>query len=461
MTTSSQLEAIRAEAVRSRGFIRGAETQLTKVIDAVDAALAAPTPEPEPTPPPTPEPTGDALPAANWATVPNSRPDKIEVVAYHTSGIDRVEFGPWGTVMQPDPDTGLYTIPNNADIRSLGATVYPKQGKPRTLDILEVNPPEPAKIVEIGTDRTIVDALIEAGDGGKVILTGNGRYTFGPEAKNPLSNYKLPVTVESFMGATIEQGGGMIRPHCVIHWRGVEFDYSTISRYYYGEPWFNACGFHGQLEGETSPHLVTGKYYATKCMVEDRVYGFTYATLLRDSVIRNVWGDAFQGARTVIDLQVSDLDGTKTGHHSDMFQIVGPGNAEDPDPENYIIKGLAGRNLHHVAAFFFKPTRWTTNDPEAFTKTLRNSAFVDIDIQWRPSESSEVEAGANSQLQSRFDNILFKNVNMPQQPLLFRNDIPDDAIQSWHAKDVVLDSVNAHPDSTLDAEGVTYINNPE
>lgn len=54
---SEELRAIRAEAIRSRGFLRAAETQLSKVIAAVDAAEMGPSePAPQPTPEPTPEP---------------------------------------------------------------------------------------------------------------------------------------------------------------------------------------------------------------------------------------------------------------------------------------------------------------------------------------------------------------------------------------------------------------------
>lgn len=54
------LDSLRQEAVRSRAFIRGAETQLTKVLAMIDAILAADTVAPPPdttTPPPPPDTT--------------------------------------------------------------------------------------------------------------------------------------------------------------------------------------------------------------------------------------------------------------------------------------------------------------------------------------------------------------------------------------------------------------------
>lgn len=50
------LDEARAELIRSRAFIRGAETQLTKALAALDAAMEQPAPEPEPEPQPEPEP---------------------------------------------------------------------------------------------------------------------------------------------------------------------------------------------------------------------------------------------------------------------------------------------------------------------------------------------------------------------------------------------------------------------
>lgn len=464
----TELEQARAEAVRARGFIRATETQLSKTIAEIDAALAAldtPAPDPvDPAPLPEPPASDGFKPIARWATVPGQTVREamiVEVAAFHIEGIDRIDFGAYGVATEPDPQTGLYTatVVGDSPVLRVPATVYPKSGPPRELETLTLYAEAPRTTIPIGPDTTIVEALIRAGDGGEVVLTAPGRYTFGPTTKNPLSNYTRPVLVRaSVEGAVITQAGGMIRPHCVIHWRGVAFDYATISRYFYGSPWFDGCTFTGELEGETSPHLVTGPYYATNSTAADRVYGFTYATILRGSTVRNVWGDALQGARLILDCVVEDLDGSATGHHSDMFQIVGPGRAEDPDPENYIVYRLEGRRLNHVAAFFFKPTRWTSDDPEAFTKTLRNVALVDISLEWTPSPTSEVEAGANSQLQTRFEHVLFRRVNMPQQPILLRNDRPADSVQAWKARGVVFDDCNLHPATTTDADGVTFIN---
>jgi hypothetical protein len=47
------LDSLRVEAVRSRAFIRSAETQLTKVLALIDSLRAAPTPAPAPAPVPT------------------------------------------------------------------------------------------------------------------------------------------------------------------------------------------------------------------------------------------------------------------------------------------------------------------------------------------------------------------------------------------------------------------------
>lgn len=69
---SAQLERARAEAVRSRGFLRGAETQLTKVLALIDSLMAggspdpAPVPDPDPAPDPTPDPDPVPTGAVDW-----------------------------------------------------------------------------------------------------------------------------------------------------------------------------------------------------------------------------------------------------------------------------------------------------------------------------------------------------------------------------------------------------------
>ncbi len=70
--TRAQVDSLRAEAVRSRGFIRGAETQLSKVIawaDSILASLDPGTPNPEPTPDPAPDPpppSGELVFESDW-----------------------------------------------------------------------------------------------------------------------------------------------------------------------------------------------------------------------------------------------------------------------------------------------------------------------------------------------------------------------------------------------------------
>lgn len=61
-------DEVRTELIRSRGFIRGAETQLTKAIAAHDALYAAPTEPSEPTPDPEPDSEPDPLPPSDPVT---------------------------------------------------------------------------------------------------------------------------------------------------------------------------------------------------------------------------------------------------------------------------------------------------------------------------------------------------------------------------------------------------------
>lgn len=67
----AQIDSLRAEAVRSRAFIRAAETQLSKVLDLIARLVGEPIGEPVPTVPPdstpAPEPSGSVLFASDWS----------------------------------------------------------------------------------------------------------------------------------------------------------------------------------------------------------------------------------------------------------------------------------------------------------------------------------------------------------------------------------------------------------
>lgn len=69
----STRDEVRTELIRSRGFLRGAETQLTKALAALDAL--APCPEPAPAPPPAPTPTPEPEPSP--PVEPEPEPDPV------------------------------------------------------------------------------------------------------------------------------------------------------------------------------------------------------------------------------------------------------------------------------------------------------------------------------------------------------------------------------------------------
>lgn len=416
----------------------------------------------------------DAKAIAQWDVVPNQNIEgkfHIGVVAFHMNAIDRVSFsvdnGPWVDVhkMQYNPRTlaNEYTVTLDADLFGQGdemevrAVVYPKDaGQPRLLEPLKLRKaPRNVNVVRITSQTTIVEGIGQAGDGGVVILNAPGRYTFGIANKSMFSQFKHPVTIKAADGLSRDNviitqaeydghhNADMIRPHCVLHFDGVTFDYTTISRYFESTPWFNDCVFVGQAEHERSPHLVRGKYYVTNCLATDRVYGYTYATICRNSKITKIWGDALQGARLVVNCLIEDFDGTVNNHHPDLYQIVGPSNADGPDPDNYIVYGLKARGLKQVAAFFLEPTIYSGT---SFQKTLRNTAFVNIDVGFTPSgDDADNPSGHISQLMSRFEHVLFKNIHLPDQMILLRNELPDTHNQVFHAKNVLFDGCTLHP----------------
>lgn len=106
-------EEVRAELVRSRGFIRGAETQLTKSIELMDQLIAAaPAPAPEPEPPP-PAPVEELVAHATW---PVAGSDAAAI----TSGLPGVRINQAGPALTGGVPTLAVLEPGALAIRKNG-----------------------------------------------------------------------------------------------------------------------------------------------------------------------------------------------------------------------------------------------------------------------------------------------------------------------------------------------------
>jgi hypothetical protein len=116
-----------------------------------------------------------------------------------------------------------------------------------------------------------------------------------------------------------------------------------------------------------------------------------------------------------------------------------------------IVADLNATDLYLVQTFFLEPSFEGTSDESA--RWLTNSAFVDINIdiapvfRWSNNANAMVNAGGApwSQMLSRFDHVLFDNVELANQRFMIRFEVT--GLQALHAHNVVFRDFGFHPDS--------------
>ncbi|MFP4216360.1 MAG: hypothetical protein ACLFVH_10560, partial [Phycisphaerae bacterium] len=426
----------------------------------------------------------DAKAIARWDVVPGQAITgvfEIGVVAFHMNGIERVEFsvdnGPWVEVreMTENPRTGvkeywvkldptLFQEDGEVEVRAIA---YPWTGEPRLLaggDVTAANGEHSmflwanafdtlpkGKTVEIGPETAIVEALIEVGDGGTVILKEAGTYQFHPDDapngwwhKNKVPRGGRREIIKAADGldvhdVVVTQGPELMRVYCELHWIGVSFDNGRISQYHSGNAVFDRCRWYDS-DGWTNEHLVPVQehYWAIDSIAEDKLYAFPHAILVRGATVRRISGDVFQNSNMVLDCDVDVVDGTVLGHHTDLYQMFG-------EMDNLIVYDVRAQNLNVLQSLFLEPTFYS--DPSKPQHKLQNAAFVNFDIINTPKARKGVENHGGppySQLISQFEHVLFRHVRLPNQRLIIRTDkvAPDN--QAFQAKNVFFENCELH-----------------
>ncbi len=388
---------------------------------------------------------------AQWDAVPFqtiSGTFRIGVVAFHHSGIDRVEFSAFGgkpVIVKEasiNPRTGVseYWIALNADDfpdgdLPLRATAYAVNGvtrelTPLPLQIVRHTQDLPLYVSPNGSDenegsethplKTIAAAIDKVHDGGKIILNDKGTYPFTSARINPnLSNNRRWITILARPGLDrsevliAPEQRTRILPHIrLLRWQGVTFDFKTISQYYPDNNqhvWFNHCRWidsAGWLAKHPAPHLAPirtlqyiGGSYVTDCIAENMLYGFVEQSLVRNCTARRISGDVFQNSLFVVNSIIDTVDGTLLEHHSDLFQYFG-------HMENLIVYNVSAFGIRQTQNFFFGHKK------SSFT----NCAFVNVMVE--NSDSGPTLC----QLSSDCVNVLFAHISNPGQSWIFRED---------------------------------------
>jgi len=390
----------------------------------------------------------DGAAIARWNVVPNQALKNnidIGVVAFHQSGIDRVEFFANGgkkiSVSQKKinqrtlVEEYFVTLPvkGHKDGKIfVQATVYPKSGTKRELFPLlvfangkgsytgkTVYASSKAKNKGKGTRdnpfSSIAKAIAGAGSGGTVILIDEGFYSLSGKAN--IRGVKSWITIRA--DETLDQDKvilGMKNRKDArfasgrLKFQNVSIEIDSFKQFYPEKTqfmWFDQVRWFGtgkNVKGVLNPVRTSkyiGGYYVTRSIAEDLVYGFVDALLVRNSLLKRIQGDALQNSRMVLNVRVDDMDGNISAHHSDILQYFG-------HFENIIVNGVIATRITDVQNLFF----------DHYKSSFRNMAFVNLAFE---------NLSANppfSQMSSSHSHVMFENISMIGQNWVFRDDQP-------------------------------------
>jgi hypothetical protein len=302
---------------------------------------------------------------------------------------------------------------------------------------------------------TISKAIRVVPDGGDVVLLNAGGYEMPENGLGYLARHHTQwITVRpddglprELVGITAESRGLLRANLTRLRWQGVTFDFALVTQIYNtGEQmaWLDGCNMIDSQGWtiENRPTSVRNPWFATDAIAVNKLYAYSGATLVRNSIARQISGDVFQNNGMVIGCTVDEVDGRVLDHHTDLYQMW---NSMD----NIIVTDVVATNLRATQAFFLEPTFQSGADSPIHW--LRNAAFVNIRVEsdpvfrWSNNDNAMVNWGGPpwSQLLSRFDHVLFDNVELANQRLMLRSDVTSN--QNFVAKNLVFRNCGLHP----------------
>jgi len=434
----------------------------------------------------------DAKAIARWDAVPGQFVDgvfRVGVVAYHMNEIQEVRFfrdgAPLATVTQRtlNPDTGVeefWITLNGATMAegevTLSALVLPRNGVPRILDgafsaavvnngehslplVVRRTPPARVYVGYDGADTnpgtraaplaTIAKALRVVPDGGEIVLLNAGGYQI-PESGVQRNNTRW-ITVRPDEGLSREMVGitspnrGLLRANVArVRWQNVTFDFAQVSQIYNlheNMAWIDGCRFidtRGWIGADGSAPPVRNPWFATNSVAHNMLYGFTQAALVRGCDASQISGDVFQQSKMVLRSTAETVSGSVLEHHTDVFQWWGP-------QENLIIADVVATDLTVPQCMFMRPS-WVQGNDGSQTYWMRNVAFVDLRFDMHPVWNNGVNWGGApwSQLQGKYDHVIFQNVELANQRIMLRSDVNTGA-EAFEAKNLLFRDVGLHP----------------
>jgi len=402
---------------------------------------------------------------ARWDVVPYRRfseNTEIGVIAFHKSGIQKVEFQANGGKIVSTHATRLnnrtkvveYSV--LLDLTGLqdqeikvDAIAYPIEGKPRKLDTLILYSNKMGKYSgktvyvtnressapRVGTKdqpyKSISIALQEAGEGGTVVLVDPGFYSLTGRAglkgvrtwstiKGAMSNsrdgYRLGLKDRGLVRLDVDR---LKFENLSLDIGSYEQIYPEITTVVWFDKvhWFDSYSRATTSEGGDLIPVRTSKYiegyYVTSSSCDGTLYGFADAGIVRNSHLSNIVGDALQRVRLALNVTIDGMDGRLSNHHSDIFQYFG-------HIENVIVFGVHAKNIKNTQNVFL----------DHYKSSFKDMAFVNIVVDNQDSNPPFSQLNANQQ------HILFYHLTILGQNWIFRDDFVGE--KKFTAKNVVF-----------------------
>lgn len=303
---------------------------------------------------------------ARWAVVPHQAfagNFTIGVAAFHSYGIDRVEFsvnnGPWASAseMLTNPRTRADEYFVNLDASKIPdgkvtvrAIAYPKIGRPRLLDDL---------VLFANSNGTLKFPVIELG-AGTHNLSGLSAST--PKDQGWLTIRPKPgVKKEECIITGIDRvsGGGRLKI------QGVTFKAKGGMDMLYGLRdenswvWLDNVSVIGNGRTDMTAWLVHlwGRQFYTDCditKVRSVFNGGGGLLFARNIVIRDIYEDVFRAFGYVANVTIDGVDRGDSDHHPDVFEFATGWTQQQIIFHNVVAReaysqGMAGGNMRDVA----------------------------------------------------------------------------------------------------------------
>jgi hypothetical protein len=407
----------------------------------------------------------------------------VGVVAYHMAGIDHVDFtangAPLARASTPVLNSETNVVEYTATVRAsdfpdgrieLHATAYPTVGVPRALQGVDstangehslylwtnangsLTPSGASATVYVassGNDSnsgsaanplaTLRRALTVVADGGTIVIATPGAYT---GIDSPVDRPAQPsrwITIKPAPGiaatdVTITNTTAtIIRPAIdKLHWVGVSFDYANVIQYYREDDqevwfdqtrWFDSLGWLHTGDSMTPVRTLMygGKSYVTDALAENMVQGFVEVSLVRNSRMQNISGDALQNSRLVLNDTVDNLGGTILTWHADLLQYFG-------NLDNIIVDHVTATNVNGAQNFFLDP----------YQSVFKNMIFTDVSV----TNTQDPAQPPFTQMNSFEEHVIFSRVSNPGQGWMFRTDASGTSqfiAKNWIMKDCAID----------------------